>query len=213
MDGGGWEAAGKRQPPKESIYRQDHPVYRVRVVFENIQGSPWLATHYFSEAGGSAAQAVTTVSTFWGAVDNVMGTAAQWRTEPDVSLIDATNGHLTGVVATTPGTGAGGLAADLVPIVSQGLVRWRTGQIVGDRELRGRTFIPALTETANSANGDLAAATNATILAAANAYIADANSIPHIWHRPDPGASNGTSAAVLTASVWNLWATMRSRRD
>lgn len=188
-------------------------MYRVRVTFTGGSGVPWLATHYFREAGGTAQQAATAVGTFWGAVDAFINSGTDWTTEADVSLIDDATGQLTGVQSTTPVTGTGGSAVERLPQQDQILVRWRTGSTVNGRELRGRTFIPGVIEDTNDA-GDVLAATRATILTAAQALITDANSVLLTWHRPtSPGAADGSEAIVTTASVWQRFAVLRSRRD
>jgi hypothetical protein len=188
-------------------------MYRVRTVFEGFQGTPWLNTLYFDADGGTAQQAATAAGTFWGAVDALMDNEVTWRTEPDVPTINPGTGNLETVTSTTPVTGAGALSTIMLPVATQGLIRWRTGIIVGDRELRGRTFVPGL-GTASNDNGILLAASQTTMQTAAAALISDANSTLVVWHRPSsPGASDGTNASVLTANVWGQFATMRSRRD
>jgi hypothetical protein len=188
-------------------------MYRVRTVFEGFQGTPWLSTLFFDENGGTAQQAANAAGAFWGAADALMDNEVNWRTEPDVAEIDAITGQLESVSSTTPVIGSGALTTLMLPVATQALVRWRTGIIVGDRELRGRTFVPGL-GTASNDNGVLLAASQTTLQTAAAALIADANSVLVIWHRPtSPGASDGQAASVLTANVWGQFATMRSRRD
>lgn len=181
--------------------------YRVRVEFSGMQGAPWLATHVFQEGAGSAAQAVAAVGTFWGAVDATMDNEVNWTTLTDVESFDAATGNVTAVTSVTAVTGSGALALEALPLASQGLVRWRTGVYVSGREIRGRTFIPGLADSAND-NGNLAASVATTIGNAANALIADANSQLEIWSRV-----NGATADVTSASVWSSFAVLRSRRD
>lgn len=186
-------------------------MYRVRTVFSGMQGSPWLNTLFFNEAGGTAQQAVTAVGTFWGAVDALIDSEVDWTTEPDVTLIDAVSGSPTGIVTTTPVTGTGSAVGDAVPAATQALVRWRTGAFPAGREVRGRTFVPALVEASND-NGKLLAASQTTIQTAAAALIADANSVLVVWKRPNPPAI-GSYANVIASSVWGDFAVLRSRRD
>jgi hypothetical protein len=182
---------------------------RVRVAMTStIGGGPYLATHYFSnDATPTDAQnCVAAVGTFWGSVDNVMDSQISWTTEPEVAVVGF-DGVITGSIATTPVTGAGAVAADSVPLASQALVRWFTPVFVGGRRIRGRTFVPGLT-TGGNTNGRVTAATATTIQNAANALIADANTVLVIWSRV-----HASAASVSTASVWSEFASLRSRRD
>lgn len=182
-------------------------MYRVRTVFTGVQGSPWLSTMMLDQLAGSAAQAVTAVGTFWGAVDALMGNTVNWTTQADVELVNAATGQVTGITTTTPATGTGALAGELAPLVSQGLVRWRTGVYVAGREVRGRTFIPGL--HINSVDdGSVLAASVTTVNTAAAALIADANSALEIWSRV-----LGVSHDVASGSMWSEFASLRSRRD
>ena len=188
-------------------------MYRIRTVFGGFAGTPWVNTLYFNDAMGTAQQAATAASTFWGAVDANMDTQVSWLQENDVAGIDFATGNLVTVFSITGGTGSGGGATDSLPIVSQGLVRWRTASVVNNREVRGRTFIPALVVGANT-NGTVTPAVRTSIEAAATAMIGDANSELVVWHRPTTvGGSNGSQAAVIAASMWTNFAELRSRRD
>jgi len=188
-------------------------MYRIRTVFEGFQGTPWLSTSYFDDTAGTAQQAATAVGTFWGAVDALMDNEVQWRTEPDVAQLQEGTGNLETVHSTTPVTGAGALTTLMLPVVSQALIRWRTGVIINGRELRGRTFVPGL-GTASNDNGILLAASQTTLQTAAAGLIAAPNSELVIWHRPTtPGGSDGQTASAVSSNVWGQFATMRSRRD
>lgn len=182
-------------------------MYRVRTEFNGLVGAPWISTMYFSDGGGSAAQAVAAVGTFWGSVDNVMDSEVDWRTLPDVETVDEATGNVTAVTQVTPVTGSGSLAAEALPIATQGLIRWRTGVYVSGREIRGRTFIPGLTETAND-NGAPSAAVIGVLGTAGATLVSDANSVLVIWSR-----KNATAPPVVTTSTWGSFAVLRSRRD
>lgn len=172
-----------------------------------MAGAPWLATHYFNDTAGTAAQAVTAVGTFWGAIDAFMDSEVDWTTGTEVETVDPVTGNVTAITSVTAATGSGALAVESLPRAAQGLIRWRTGDYIAGREIRGRTFIPGLAESTND-NGDLSAATVAAFNAAASALIADANSVLDIWSR-----KNAVARAVVTGSTWSQYAVMRSRRD
>lgn len=187
--------------------------YKIRTVFSGVPGTPWLSTMYFEEVGGTAQQAATAVGTFWGAIDALQSSLVTWTTEADVSTIDDQTGELTAVTVTTPVTGTGAQAGEMLPIASQALIRWRTGAFINGRNLRGRTFIPGLV-VSQSDDGRVNASTQTTINNAASALIADGNSVLNVWHRPNPvGSATGAGEAVVSGLCWNQFATMRSRRD
>lgn len=182
--------------------------YRVRTVFNGPAGSPWLSTLYFDVAGGSAQQAANAAGAFFTAIQGLMSTTVTWATEPDVTTVNSALGLATGSTPTTPVSGAGTVVTELLPRIAQGLVRWLTGSFPSGRQIRGRTFIPGLTESANTTGGVVVAGNRTTIQTAANNLIADANSTLNVWSR-----AHGTFYPVSTADVWTQFASLRSRRD
>jgi hypothetical protein len=182
-------------------------LYRIRTVMTGVAGSPYLNTLFFQEATGTAQQAVTAVATFWGAVDAQMHQDVIWDIEQDVEVIDDTTGQIQSVVTTTGGSGNGALTDDLLPPATQALIRWRTGVFVGGREIRGKTYIPALTEVSSVA-GQVASSAQTAFQNAANTLVGTANANLAVWSR-----KNGVSEDVTSGSVWNQFAVLRSRRD
>ena len=183
-------------------------MYRVRTVFTGITGAPWVNTLYFDEAGGSAQQAANAAGAFWGAVDLFMSTTISWSTESDVVTVNDNTGAATGVISTTPITGVGGSATEMLPRTSQALVRLLTGVFNDGRQIRGRIFLPGFTESSNAIGGIVAGATGASLQIAADALVSDANSALLVWSR-----AGGLSFPVVATSIWLQWAVLRSRRD
>jgi len=182
-------------------------MYRVKTEFTGLAGSPYLSQMYFQSALGSAQGAVDDVGAFWGAIDAFCNSDLIWNTLADVELVESTTGQLVGVTQTTPANGSGGVATEVLPFATQGLIRWRTGVYVGGRELRGKTFIPGLTE-ASAAQGQMASATQNALDGAASALLSGSNSALCIFSR-----KHLTEALVATGSAWNQFAVLRSRRD
>jgi hypothetical protein len=195
---------------------------RVRTVFTVPPGTPWLSTMYFNGASQALADAaVVDVGTFWGSVDALMNTAVSWATDADVAQLDEETGDLETSYATTPQTGSGASAGDLLPLVAQALVRWRTAGVVNGRHVRGRSFVPGVTEAFASGGRPIAGALT-TMTTAAGILVSSANSELAIWSRPfdgDPTADPpidprvGTTHTVTSGSPWSEFASMRSRRD
>lgn len=182
---------------------------RVRVGFTGAPGSPWLATHYFiadTEDATAAAAANTAVGAFWESVDDIMDNSVSWATEAQVAHLDL-DGTLTGSFGVTPVTSTGETSGDALPWTTQALVQLQTGVYVGGRQVRGRLFVPGLTEAA-SGDGVPSTATRNAINAAAATLAAVDPPRWCVWSR-----KNTSAAAVDTASTWAQWAVLRSRRD
>lgn len=181
-------------------------MYRVRTQLTGLFGLPGLSTMFFDEAGGSAQQAVNAVGAFWaGVVTNGVQNGFQYLTEPDVDVVNSTTGQITSTVQTTSASGSSSAAGEALPWATQGLIRWRTGVYSGGREIRGRTFLPGMLES-NSFGIPLASWTT-PMQGVVNALIADANSTLIVWSRKNQGF-----APVVSGSVWQQWAVLRSRR-
>lgn len=182
-------------------------LYRVRTVFTGIAGTPYLSTMYFRTIDGTAQQAVNAVGAFWGAVDGQMHTDLLWDTDSDVEVISDATGQIVSVQSTTPVSGGGALSGDILPPATQALIRWRTGSFVGGREIRGKTFIPGLTETA-ATSGQVTTATLTAFETAAATLQGTANANLVVYSR-----ANNTHAEVVSSSCWAQFAVLRSRRD
>lgn len=178
---------------------------RVRTTWLGMLGSPYLSTMYFSGNDQTAADgAVAAVAAFWGDLQGRISNQLDWQTLPDVDDI-APGGGLQGIFNVTPATGSGGAAGDPLPTANQGLIRWRTLNFTGGRNLRGRTFIPGPTEAFND-QGPISTYISQLQTAADNLLGSSATLM--IWSR----TYNGFHEAVV-GSVWNRFAVLRSRRD
>jgi len=188
-------------------------IYRVRTSIVGLQGAPYLSTHYFAESGGTAAQAATAVSTFWTALAARVADQASGQVESSVSTLDETDGSLQGETAVTTDAINFSNTGEHLPYATQGLIQWRTSNVVGKRIARGRTFVPGATEDA-ATFGYPNSTYVAALQTAASALIANANCILVVWHRPtEANPSSGQVSPVSTATVWTQWAVLRSRRD
>lgn len=182
---------------------------RVRTGFTGIQGSPWLSTMYFQgDTQTEANAAVVAVKAFWDACRVWLDNEVVYATEPEVPVLNTTTGEITGVFNTTSLTNTGNVAGVMLPPAAQGLIRWRTGHFEAGREVRGRTFIPGITQTGVTGNGLLNGGAVTAFNAAAAALIADANSVLAVWSR-----AHAISVGVVTGSTWTSFASLRSRRD
>lgn len=188
-------------------------MYRVRTSITGYAAYPALSTMYFDEAGGTAQNAADAVRAFWAGFAGTLGNGNTAVVEADVARIDETDGALLGAISTTttsvPFTGTG----EPLPFATQGLIRWNTGVVLNRRFVRGRTFIPAFTESAQTAGSPISTIMTLMTTQATN-LIANSTSTLVIWHQPvgaPPGFGQAVPAAGATA--WEKWAVLRSRRD
>lgn len=183
-------------------------MWRVRTVLTGLAGSPYLNTFYFDDDSAQTAQdAADAVGAFWTAVDAFLPNTLSWSTEAAVDQLGV-DGVLTGSTPTSTSNGTGAINAVLHNPATQALVRWNTGQFLGGRELRGRTYIPGMSNSTNTSSGTPDPTFTAAVDAAAEGLISDPNSELLVWSK-----RWSSSATVAAASVWNQWAVLRSRRD
>lgn len=151
------------------------------------------------------------LETFWTAVGARIHSSFRWTVEPVGRIFNEATGQTTGIwadprVKTGVGTGtSGGQVANATMVLFQ----WRTGVYKNGRELRGRTYVPGL--LSNQVVGGELQPSSATALATAAQEFVDASPGFHIWSRPKNGTS-GSSEQVVSGTVWNELAVLRSRR-
>lgn len=187
-------------------------VYRVRVGWTGLAGTEYLSTFHFAASGpslGAAQLAVDQTEVFLTSMASVIVNDLTWESESEVVVIDTTTGFTTAAFATTPFTDTGEGTGDPVPRAAMLMARWQTGVFVGSpsRRLRGRTFIPGINEVNNDAGGKPSAALQAQLQAAADAFLGGDPEL-RIYSR-----AAATDHPVVSASVWDEWAILRSRRD
>lgn len=195
---------------------------RVRTVFTGPAGSPWLSTAWFDADVAFVAQDwADATGDFWQAADSGMDDTVSWTTEPEILILDEVTGEPSAVQVTTPSTGAGSQAGERAPTLLQALVRWRTGSFVDGREVRGRWFIPGLSELV-LVDGVLESGYTTALSAAAATYIAYPGVSPVVWQRPrlaDPTqeppveARAGSMHPITAGAATNRFSPLRSRRD
>lgn len=163
-----------------------------------------MSNFYFDTGTvGDASAASAATYDFWSAVDARMANNVSWEVEDDVPLF--TNPETIAGWETTPGgTGAGALSDEMLPIASQGLISWSTGVVFNNRRVRGRTFIPGLTQDANE-DGRLGIATITALNPALAPLVGSGLVIA--------SRRSGTFVPVVSGSIWGQFAVLRSRRD
>lgn len=184
-------------------------LYRVQVNWTGARVvGGGISTHYFTQAGGTAQQAVTALETMWAAIDALMFGDTSWATDPEVQEIESTTGLIVGVDFPSVGGGTGGSGTSPLPAANQGLIQWRTGAVVNGRQLRGRTFVPGLTIGDVTVGGNMQAGSQGTIDAAATALMTNASSELVVYSR-----KHKVHALVTDVTVAPKFSVLRGRRD
>ena len=183
---------------------------RVSAVGTGSAGSPFFWQFYFDAggAGQSASEMTDWVAQLFFGFRDQFSSSLLITTDAYVDTIDPITGEITTQEAVTPGA-AGGLATDLCPLMTQGLLRYRTNVFVGGRRLQGRTFLPTPPESANQSNGTPSAAYTADVLAAYDATVAGHPGVDHAVY----SRTHRVVADVANRDGANNWAYLRSRRD
>lgn len=178
---------------------------RVRTIFSGVQGAPYYSNLYFGD-GSLANACVTAVSTFFADMDGVISDQLAWTVQGTVVTMDPVTGDITSSEDVTGQNGFGADTGEIMPFATQALVRWHTGEYINGRELRGRTFIPAMTIVSDD-QGVLLSTNLTTIQNAADGLIASGQNML-MWSK-----THGETRVVTSADVWNQFAILRSRRD
>lgn len=184
------------------------PMYRVSttIVGPAASGGGYNEL-YFAATGGDAAAAHDAAADFWEAVGVLALSTNTFTTLGDVETVDEITGNITGVTSVTPRVKVGQNTGDPVPKSTNALIRLRTGNFEGGREVRGRIFVPGLTEGQSDAGG-LLASTRTALQTAADAMRTHAGSTLVVYSR-----THHKYASVASCNVWSEWAVLRSRRD
>lgn len=154
----------------------------------------------------AATAAASAATTFLETIDGLYRNSVTAQVDPEVLAVDVGTGNVTGVFPVTAAAQQGDSADAAVPNAAMALIRWRTGVFSSGRELRGRTFIPGLTDTSVDATGNVSAATVTAINAAAATLISSSDFA--IW-----SPTNSSAATVTSGTTWTEFAVLRSRRD
>lgn len=184
-------------------------ILRVRVALSGdaVVGGG-VATHYFQNTTLEAQDCVDAVGVLWGTLDGDMTPDLSWATEAEVDVVEDTTGITVDAVITTPTSGVGTMAGDMLPPMCQGLITWRTNAFPGGRRLIGHTYLPGMGEGNSDASGRPLAAWQTRTSDAAEAFVETPVVQPCVLSR-----AYGTSVFINSDLVPLKWAVLRSRRD
>lgn len=181
----------------------------LRTVWDGVAGAPYYTTLAVDASDpGNIDQVRDAWEDFLQDQASNIDTRIAANIQGDVPVVDLATGTLVRVETITPAIIDMNGLGDILPASTQGLCRLRTGLVVGGRRLRGRLFLPGMTEANSTAAGvpssalqsDVDAALTLLITASAGAWV--------VYSRTHQAISS-----VTTASLWSQWAVLRSRRD
>lgn len=172
-------------------------------------GNDGQSVLYFAE-DSDPAPARAAILAFWEFIENSVQALTSITVRQEGRILDPVTGNLTGFWSSPNAVGAQMAGAGAPsPDASQALVRWRTGNIVGNRVVQGRMFIPQIVQD-RVVGGNLAPAAVSEISVAAATLAANAADLV-IWSRPTPERP-GEMSSVTSSSVWTEMAVLRRRR-
>lgn len=179
-----------------------------------FRGEPGFTNFYFL-AGDSTSRdtASAKVRTFFDAIKGVLPTNVTVQPNAEVNHYNEATGVLTDVLPIddlpTPVVGTGGSSYSAA---SGAVIHWLTVGVVGNRLLRGRTFIVPTTDGVYDAQGDLSTVSLATLRNAATAFHTGLTNKPYVWSRPTSTRA-GVAHPITSSRVPDMGAILRSRRD
>lgn len=185
-------------------------IYRVRTLWTG-PSSPAVSTLFFDVAAGFTPQQLAdAVEDFWVAASAGISSAFGWDIEDEVRQYNEVTGALQSAISVTGASGVGADANARIDLL-QGLINWATGQVVNNRIVYGRTFIPGVTEQVNDTNGTPTAGYLSVLNSAIAALAVGVPDAQVIWHRPVDGAG-GEALEVIAGAPKDQWSYLRTRR-
>ena len=181
-------------------------IWRAQTVLTGVAGSSYYS-NLFWDLSHSDEQVVALTAEFWEIIDQFMVNEVTWQVSGVVQVIDDVTGSVVGAAVTDAVSGTGEASGEMLPAATQALVKWRTGVYTAGREIRGRTFLPALDQFMN-VEGILDPIVRAQLSDELATWLGGLAATPLIWSR-----THGESWPVGAAEVWEQFAVLRSRRD
>jgi len=185
-------------------------LYKVSSTITNFTGAPYYSQLFFSKLPGIEPDSATAhVYTFWNSYKAYMGEQCNVIVDPLVYVIDLDTGNTVDAISTDPQSDVSGTdEGDALPTFTQGLARFNTGVWYAGRQLKGRMFLPGITESNNNSGvpaGGYVTAVSEYIETLATPTL---SVIPVVYSR-----THHVAAPMQGGTLWSKWATLRSRRD
>ena len=195
---------------------------KLTAALTGFNGAPGFTNFFFAAAAGPDVtqavvnDAVTRTDTFLNSWNAKLPPSVNVTLQSQVELINDSNGQLVSFLNATPFQRANGTGTGNYSAASGAVVNWYTGGVRNGRRVRGRSFFVPLAGNALGPNGTIDDATLGTVRASATAMCAPVTGASKlvVWSRPSAkGATDGISYDVISATVPDMTAVLRSRRD
>lgn len=191
-------------------------ITRITAVWSGFRGAPGYSNFFF---GGAPTDPVDAQSAGVAVRNFLFEARSQFPSSVSISvnatadIIDEANGNITEQVDFEQPNLVQGLATGPYSAASGAVVNWNTGAYKSGRRVRGRTFLVPLASSSYDGRGDLSSGALSDIRAGAAILTGGSSLLPFVvWSRPVNG-SGGTAHPVTSATVPDLGAVLRSRRD
>jgi hypothetical protein len=182
---------------------------RVDVTWTGLQGAPYFTQMFFSWQAGAANSTVTALSAFFNGIRGFWITGLTATLDPAQTVVESSTGFPTGVeTATTAGVFNGGGSGPAHPPATQGLLRLQTNMYNGARRLTGRMYLPGMITLSGSLVPGSSFTTGVNNFAAGLITGTAGSGQWGVYSRTHKAFAN-----VSSATCWDQWAVMRSRRD
>lgn len=196
---------------------------RAKIRWNGFAGAPGYTNFHFQQGDGSsrppdmAVDTMAKVQQFTNDIRTLLPYQVTIKMPTELEIVDSANGQLIDVITapTLPDTIGTATASDNYAAAVGAVISFRTNGIRNGRRVRGRTFIVPATSTAFENNGTLRATAIAACQAGATTLMSSTNGPTFgIFARPTgPSATDGLWFPAVSASVPDMGAVLRSRRD
>lgn len=168
----------------------------------------WITRFRFDPLLSATAQdAVDTVKLFFDEFQVDRSNTITVVLDTTVTIVDNATNEPTGTETVSGYSLVGGSSGEPLPWQTQALVWWNSGAWVGGRQVRGKTFIGALTESANDNTGNVSSTVRSHLALAAGHLLSPIDGQFEVWSR-----AHTASYPIQSATVTPRWAFLRSRR-
>lgn len=191
-------------------------ISRITAEWSGFRGAPGYSNFYFDgelEAGTTAEVAGSAIRSFFFEIRSELPSTVNIQVNPSAEIIDEATGQILSVIDYASPAGMAGLGEGGYSAASGAVVNWNTAAYVNGRRVRGRTFVVPLSAGSYDSSGDLTSSALTDLRAAATDHVGRVPEAPPcVWHRPVNGAG-GSAHVITSATVPDLGAVLRSRRD
>lgn len=191
-------------------------ITRITAVWSGFRGAPGYSNFFF---GGSptvqddADSAATAVRNFFGQMMDSLPQGVSINIQPVADVLDEASGNITEQVDIEPLDPLDASGSTSYSAASGAVVHWNTAAYRNGRRIRGRTFLVPLGSDRYDEQGDLTSGAIADIRRGANYLTSGTSVMPFVvWSRPVGGAG-GSAEPVTSATIPDMGAILRSRRD